>query len=313
MIEIKHLTKHFKVNEGYLHAVDDVSFMIKKGKVMGLVGESGCGKSTTGRVILRLIEPTEGKILYKGNDICQYSNKQMKQLRNQMQMIFQDPSSCLNGRKTVGQIIAEPLIIQKILKRSEIKDKVLELMQQGGINPYLFNSYPHELDGGLRQRIGIIRSLALDPEFVVCDEPVSALDVSVRAKILNLLMDMQEQRNLTYLFISHDLSVVRHISTQIMVMYLGKNVEIASTEELFNHPAHPYTRALLSAVPTPEYQRERKERIVLEGEVTSPINPGPGCRFAGRCSYAKPICFEQEPKMRDINTLHRCACHIMPI
>ena len=282
LIEVHNLKKYFRVSEGELHAVDDVSFSIAKGETLGLVGESGCGKSTIGRVLLRLLPHTSGQVIYDGENIFDYDEQKMFAMRTKMQMIFQDPYSCLNPRKTIGQIIAEPLIINKTVPRSELNDVVLELMDKGGIRKKLFNSYPHELDGGRQQRVGIIRALALNPEFIVCDEPVSSLDVSIQAQILNLLQDLQEERGLTYLFISHDLSVVKYISNRIVVMYLGKVMEISESKELFKNPVHPYTQALLSAVPSPTYGTHR-ERILLKGDVPSPVNPKPGCRFAQRC------------------------------
>lgn len=310
LIEVHNLKKYFRVSEGELHAVDDVSFSIAKGETLGLVGESGCGKSTIGRVLLRLLPHTSGQVIYDGENIFDYDEQKMLSMRTKMQMIFQDPYSCLNPRKTIGQIIAEPLIINKIVPRSELNDVVLELMDKGGIRKKLFNSYPHELDGGRQQRVGIIRALALNPEFIVCDEPVSSLDVSIQAQILNLLQDLQEERGLTYLFISHDLSVVKYISNRIVVMYLGKIMEISESRELFKNPAHPYTQALLSAVPSPTYGTHR-ERILLKGDVPSPVNPKPGCRFAQRCQYAKDCCFTEEPALKEIAPGHKAACHLI--
>lgn len=310
LIEVRNLKKYFHVSEGELHAVDDVSFTIARGETLGLVGESGCGKSTIGRVLLRLIPHTEGQVFYDGENIFEYDDKKMFSMRRNMQMIFQDPYSCLNPRKTIGQIIAEPLIINKMVPRKELHDVVLELMDKGGIRKKLFNSYPHELDGGRQQRVGIIRALALDPKFIVCDEPVSSLDVSIQAQILNLLQDLQEERGLTYLFISHDLSVVKYISSRIAVMYLGKVMELSESGELFKNPAHPYTQALLSAVPSPTYGIH-KERILLKGDVPSPVNPKPGCRFAQRCRFAKERCLEEEPVLREIAPGHQAACHFI--
>lgn len=310
LIEVHNLKKYFRVSEGELHAVDDVSFSIAKGETLGLVGESGCGKSTIGRVLLRLLPHTSGQVIYDGENIFDYDEQKMFAMRTKMQMIFQDPYSCLNPRKTIGQIIAEPLIINKTVPRSELNDVVLELMDKGGIRKKLFNSYPHELDGGRQQRVGIIRALALNPEFIVCDEPVSSLDVSIQAQILNLLQDLQEERGLTYLFISHDLSVVKYISNRIVVMYLGKVMEISESKELFKNPVHPYTQALLSAVPSPTYGTHR-ERILLKGDVPSPVNPKPGCRFAQRCQYAKDCCFQEEPILKEIATGHEVACHLI--
>ena len=310
LIEVRNLKKYFRVSDGQLHAVDDVSFAIGKGETLGLVGESGCGKSTIGRVILRLIPHTSGEVLYDGKNILEYSNEKMREMRRSMQMIFQDPYSSLNPRKTIGQIIAEPLLINGLVSRKEVTDVVLDLMAKGGIRKKLFNSYPHELDGGRRQRVGIIRALALNPKFIVCDEPVSSLDVSIQAQILNLLQDLQENMGLTYLFISHDLSVVRHISNRIVVMYLGKIMEVCDSRELFRNPLHPYTKALLSAVPIAKYNYNR-ERILLKGDVPSPGNPKPGCRFAQRCWMAKECCFEKEPELKDVGGGHCVACHLV--
>ena len=309
LIEVRNLKKHFKVPAGYLHAVDDVSFYINKGETLGLVGESGCGKSTVGRTLLRLTPHTDGQVLYEGEDILQYSSSQMREMRRKMQMIFQDPYSCLDPRKTIGQIIAEPLIINKVVARRDINEYVLELMSKGGVSRRLYNSYPHELDGGRRQRVGIIRALALNPEFIVCDEPVSSLDVSIQAQILNLLQELQETMHLTYLFVSHDLSVVRHISNRIIVMYLGKIVEVSPSHELFKNPQHPYTRALLSAIPVAKYQHQRPERILLKGDVPSPVNPKPGCRFANRCWMAREICQREAPCLKACSPGHEVACH----
>ena len=308
ILEVKHLKKYFQVPNGTLHAVEDVNFHIEKGETLGLVGESGCGKSTVGRVILRLIPHTDGEVLYHGENILKYDARQMQSLRKKMQIIFQDPYSCLDPRKTIGQIIAEPLQIHQTVPANEINMRVLDLMQKGGVSRKLFNSYPHELDGGRRQRVGIIRALALNPEFIVCDEPVSSLDVSIQAQILNLLQELQQTLGLTYLFISHDLSVVRHISNRILVMYLGQMVEICNSHELFKNPVHPYTRALLSAVPIAKYGYKR-ERILLEGDVPSPINPKPGCKFANRCWMAKDICRKEAPPVCTVSEGHQVCCH----
>lgn len=310
-LEVKNLVKYYKVQKGFLHAVDDVCFSINKGETLGLVGESGCGKSTIGRTILRLIPYTSGQVIYEGQDILKLDRKKMREKRKQMQIIFQDPHSSLDPRKTIGQIIAEPLIVNRMYKRSERNDIVLELMYRGGISPKLYNSFPHELDGGRRQRVGIIRALAMNSQFIVCDEPVSALDVSIQAQILNLLQDLQESMGLTYLFISHDLSVVRHISNRVAVMYLGKIVETCPSRELFLHPVHPYTKALLSAVPIAKYNYQKREKILLKGDVPSPINPEKGCRFAGRCWMAKDVCFEQTPELCEIDADHHAACHMI--
>ena len=309
ILEVKNLKKYFNTSGGVLHAVDDVSFTLEKGKILGVVGESGCGKSTTGRAILRLHEPTSGEVIFEGRDITKISNAEMRKLRSDMQIIFQDPFASLNPRKTVSELIGEPLRLHKIYKsKAERQEKVLELMEVVGLAERLMNSYPHELDGGRRQRIGIARALALKPKFIVCDEPVSALDVSIQAQILNLLKKLQREMGLTYMFITHDLSVVNYFSDDIMVMYLGKVVEYAFSEELFRAPTHPYTKALLSAIPVPRLGA-KKERILLKGEITSPIDPKPGCRFAPRCAYAKDICFSQSPELQDIGNGHKVACH----
>lgn len=308
-LEVKNLKKYFNTPSGVLHAVDDVSFTLEKGKILGVVGESGCGKSTMGRAILRLHEPTSGEVMFEGRDITKISTEEMRKLRSEMQIIFQDPFASLNPRKTVSEIIGEPLRLHKIYKSAAEREKhVLELMEVVGLAERLVNTYPHELDGGRRQRIGIARALALNPKFIVCDEPVSALDVSIQAQILNLLKRLKKERGLTYMFITHDLSVVNYFSDDIMVMYLGKMVEYAPSEELFENPVHPYTKALLSAIPVPRL-REKKERILLKGEITSPIDPKPGCRFAPRCAYAKDCCFKESPELKDIGNGHKVACH----
>lgn len=309
ILEVKNLKKYFNTPGGVLHAVDDVSFTLEKGKILGVVGESGCGKSTMGRAILRLHEPTSGEVLFEGKDITKISTEEMRKLRSEMQIIFQDPFASLNPRKTVSEIIGEPLRLHKIYKSAAERQKhVLELMEVVGLAERLVNTYPHELDGGRRQRIGIARALALNPKFIVCDEPVSALDVSIQAQILNMLKRLKKERGLTYMFITHDLSVVNYFSDDIMVMYLGKMVEYAPSEELFENPVHPYTKALLSAIPVPRL-REKKERILLKGEITSPIDPKPGCRFAPRCAYAKDCCFKESPELKDIGNGHKVACH----
>lgn len=311
IVEVKHLKKYFQVKNGLLHAVDNVNFVIPKGTTMGLVGESGCGKSTIGRLILRLTEATEGEILFEGQDIRKLNKKDMRQMRQKIQMVFQDPYASLDGRKSVFESIAEPLIVQKVYtQKADLEKRVYELMETAGLAKRLVNSYPHELDGGRRQRVGIARALALNPDFIVLDEPVSALDVSIQAQVLNLMEELQQRFGLTYLFISHDLSVVKHISDQIAVMYLGQIVETASSKELFARPLHPYTQALLSAVPIPsiDYQQER---IVLEGDVPSPINPGKGCRFAGRCRYCQEKCRQEAPVLKDQGNGHMAACHFI--
>lgn len=309
LIETKGLKKYFKTPYGNLHAVDDVNLTINRGETIGVVGESGCGKSTLGRVILRLIESTSGDILYDGKSIQNYNLREMKAMRTKMQIIFQDPYSSINPRLTVSQIIAEPMIVNKMFKNKAVMSKRIdELMETVGLAKRLNNAYPHELDGGRRQRIGIARALAVNPEFIVCDEPVSALDVSIQAQILNLLMDLQDSMGLTYMFITHDLSVVKHISDEIAVMYLGKCVESASANELFKNPMHPYTKALLSAIPIPNLAARNRKNQIIKGEVTSPINPKPGCRFAARCSFAKPECREKDLELVEHSNRHFVAC-----
>ena len=309
LLEVKNLKKYFNTPNGVLHAVDDVSFTLDRGKTLGVVGESGCGKSTTGRAILRLHEPTSGEVIFEGKDIAKASNQELRHLRSQMQIIFQDPFASLNPRKTVSEIIGEPLRLYKVHKsKQEQEDHVLELMELVGLSERLVNTYPHELDGGRRQRIGIARALAMKPKFIVCDEPVSALDVSIQAQILDLLKKLQKELGLTYIFITHDLSVVNYFSDEIMVMYLGKVVEHTTSEQLFAHPTHPYTKALLSAIPVPRLG-VKQERILLKGEITSPINPKPGCRFAPRCEYAQQCCFEQTPELKENEKGHHVACH----
>ncbi len=308
ILEVKELTKYFKTPRGMLHAVDHVSFSIERGKTLGVVGESGCGKSTTGRCILRMIEPTSGTVLFEGKDVTKMSKHEVRNMRKDMQIIFQDPYSSLDPRKTINQIISEPLIINHILKdKKEIERRVFELMETVGLAERLINTYPHELDGGRRQRIGIARALAMEPKFIVCDEPVSALDVSIQAQILNLLEKLQQERGLTFMFITHDLSVVNHFSDDIAVMYLGNIVEKAPAEELFSHPLHPYTEALLSAVPIPSLHNRRK-RIVVKGEITSPINLPDECRFVGSCNYAQECCRSATPPLVEVCPNHFVAC-----
>lgn len=306
-IEVKHLQKYFKVRGGYLHATDDVSFKIEKGKTMGIVGESGCGKSTLGRTIIHMHESTSGQIFYNGKDVTRVSRKELKELRTHMQIVFQDPYSSLNPRQTVEQTIREPLYLTGKYTRREIDEEVTRLMELCGIEERLRLAYPHEMDGGRRQRVGIARALALNPDFIVCDEPVSALDVSIQAQVLNLLKELQQKRGLTYMFVTHDLSVVRHISDDIGVMYLGQMVETSASKELFVRPLHPYTKALLSAIPSIDIHKPQ-ERILLKGEITSPINPKPGCRFAARCPYAAPEC-EQPQQLEEILPGHFVSCH----
>ena len=310
LLDVKGLTKFFHTPRGVLHAVDDVSFQIERGKTLGLVGESGCGKSTCGRSILRLIEPTSGEVDFEGRDIAKLSGNEMRKLRKEMQIIFQDPFSSINPRKTIAQTIAQPLMLHKICSKSEVSDRVLEIMDTVGLAPRLMNTYPHELDGGRRQRIGIARALAMDPKFIVCDEPISALDVSIQAQVVNMFEDLQDQYGLTYLFIAHDLSVVKHISDRIGVMYLGKLVELADSYELTFHSVHPYTRSLISAIPVADPKTARESRrIVLEGDVPSPLNPPSGCRFRTRCPYADEQCAAEEPKWREVSGGHYAACH----
>lgn len=310
LLRIKHLKKYFPTPNGLLYAVDDVNFSISKGETLGVVGESGCGKSTLGRCILRLIEPTDGEVIYQGENIVGCSKEKMKELRKELQIIFQDSYESLNPRMTVSQAIQAPLIIQKIYKASDrvgLEKKTHEMMDLVGLARRVANSYPHELDGGRRQRIGIARALALNPKFIVCDEPVSALDVSIQAQVLNLMQDLQQQLGLTYMFITHDLSVVKHLSSSIVVMYLGQMVEQGTPEQLFNDPRHPYTKALLSAIPIPDPEK-KMERIQLNGELTSPINVGAGCRFAKRCLYAKPECSTQNPQLTEVEPGHFVSC-----
>ena len=306
-VEVKNLKKYFNVARGQLHAVDDITFKIDEGKTMGVVGESGCGKSTLGRTIIHQHESTAGQILFKGNDVTHVKGKDLKTLREHMQIIFQDPYSSLNPRYTVEETLKEPLVLSKRFKsKGEVADEVTRLMELCGIDSRLRLAYPHEMDGGRRQRVGIARALSLNPDFIVCDEPVSALDVSIQAQVLNLLEELQEKNNLTYMFVTHDMSVVRHISSDICVMYLGQLVETAPTMELFEHPMHPYTQALLSAIPSTDIHNQQ-QRIAMKGEITSPINPKPGCRFAARCPYATAAC-QQPQKLTEVSTGHFVSC-----
>ena len=308
LVETRNLKKYFKTGKGMLHAVEDVNLKIYPGKTLGVVGESGCGKSTLGRTILRLHQATSGEVLYNGENILQYKKKDIKKIHLNMQMVFQDPYSSLDPRMSVHNLIAEPVQVCGILKnKAEINEHVRDIMEMCGLPADHANLYPHELDGGLRQRVGLARAMAVSPKFIVCDEPVSALDVSIQAQILNLLMDLQEQRGLSYMFVTHDLCVVKHISDEIMVMYMGQTVEYAKTEELFAHPLHPYTRALLQAVPTIDLSQRNRERITLKGEVTSPIDPAPGCRFAPRCPYATERCRQDVP-LKEVAPGHLVAC-----
>lgn len=309
MLEIKGLVKHFKTPAGNLHAVDNVSMSIGRGHTMGVVGESGCGKSTLGRAALRLIEPTAGEILFDGENILTYNHKQLRNIRRRMQIIFQDPYSSLNPRLKVSDLIAEPMIVCKMFPtRSQIRQRVMELMETVELSDRFANVYPHELDGGRRQRIGIARALSVQPDFIVCDEPVSALDVSVQAQILNLLMDLQDELGLAYMFITHNLSVVRHISQEIAVMYLGQCVERAPADSLFENPTHPYTRALLDAIPVPNLSARDKRKTIIRGEVSSPIEPPPGCRFAPRCPHATPECTKADVAEVEISEGHFVTC-----
>ena len=308
ILRVEHLKKYFKTPSGMLHAVDDVNFSIEEGETLGVVGESGCGKSTLGRVVLKLIEPTDGNIIFNGRDITDIKEQESRELRKQMQIIFQDPYSSLNPRLCVSELIADPLKTFKLMGGKARQAKVYELMDMVGLARRFAFSYPHELDGGRRQRIGVARALALDPKFIVCDEPVSALDVSIQAQILNLLQDLQAQQGLTYIFITHDLSVVKHISTDILVMYIGAMVEKAKAKELFKTPLHPYTKGLLSAIPVPNIDHEKK-RVELQGELTSPIEPKAECRFVARCQYATDRCRSEFPTYEEVMPDHFVSCH----
>jgi len=319
LLRVEHLTKYFPVTRGIIfqkevgavQAVDDISFEIKRGETFGLVGESGCGKSTTGRAILQLHKPTAGKVYFEDIDLTTASPAVLRKMRRNMQIIFQDPYASLNPRMTVGSIIAEPLEIHNIGTARERQERVQELLKLVGLNPYFVNRYPHEFSGGQRQRIGVARALALQPEFIVCDEPISALDVSIQAQVVNLLEELQDEFGLTYLFIAHDLSMVRHISDRVAVMYLGKVVELASRNELYEDPLHPYAKALLSAVPVPDpVLEEKRRRIILEGDVPSPVNPPSGCRFHPRCPIAEEICEQAVPEWREAKPDHWVACHL---
>jgi len=321
LIEVEHLKKYFPMkagmfNKGYAQVIEDASFSIYKGETFGLVGESGCGKTTLGRTILRLVEPTDGKIIYDGTPIYDKANKisaDMLPYRRKMQIIFQDPSASLDPRMTVGEIVGEALDIHKICKsKTERRDRINELLSEVGLNTEHANRFPHEFSGGQQQRVGIARALAVEPEFIVCDEPISALDVSIQSQVVNMLEDLQQEKGLTYLFIAHDISVVRHISDRIGVMYLGSMVELAESFELCSHPLHPYTQTLLSAVPLPDPDKSRaRSRILLEGDIPSPINPPKGCRFHTRCPYATERCKTEAPELKEVETGHFVACHLM--
>ena len=310
LLEVQNLTKYFATPAGQLHAVDGVNFKLEEGKTLGIVGESGCGKSTTGRVILKLIEPSGGKIIFDGEDITKYSRRKMRPLRTRMQMIFQDPFSSLDPRQTVSQLIAEPIIEHKLIRgKAAIEERTLELMETVGLASRLMNSYPHELDGGRRQRIGIARALAVKPKLIICDEPVSALDVSIQAQILNLLKKLQKDLGLTYIFITHNLAVVKYFSDDIAVMYLGQLVEKASSDDIFASPTHPYTKALLSAIPIPKVTKERVQRRLIRGEVTSPVNLPDECRFFKRCDECdEALCRTKNPELKEISPNHFVAC-----
>lgn len=312
LLEVKNVKKYFSIQKKSLKAVDDLNLIINKGETVGLVGESGCGKSTAGKTIIRLIEPTAGEVLFEGKNIYEFSGRQMKDLRKDMQIIFQDPYASLNPRMKIEDIIGEPLDIHHLAKGKKRKERVKELLELVGLRPEHANRFPHEFSGGQRQRIGIARALALNPKFIVCDEPISALDVSIQAQIVNLLKSLQEKMDLTYLFIAHDLSMVKYISDRILVMYLGNMVELSDSRSLYDEPLHPYTQALLSAVPIPD-PAVKRERIVLEGEVPSPLSPPSGCVFRTRCKYAMERCASETPNWKEVKPLHFTACHLYDV
>lgn len=319
LVVVSNLKKYFPISKGslvggrsLLKAVDDVSFTIARGETLGLVGESGCGKTTVGRTMLRLYEPTDGKFYYEGKDVFASRGKELQDLRRKMQLIFQDPYASLNPRMTVGEIIGEALDIHGLDRDRDRRERVYELLRQVGLSPEHADRFPHEFSGGQRQRIGVARALAVEPDFIICDEPISALDVSIQAQVVNMFEELQEQLGLTYLFIAHDLAMVKHISDRVAVMYLGKIVEMADSFELYDNPLHPYTAALLSAIPIPDPQVTKgRKRIILEGDVPSPIDPPPGCRFRARCRFAQKVCGEQEPELHDVGGGHLVACHLV--
>jgi oligopeptide transport system ATP-binding protein len=319
LLQVKNLVMYFPIKRGvfqrtvgHVHAVDDISFTVIRGETLGLVGESGCGKSTTGRAILQVYRPTSGSVLFKGHDLPRTRGEDLRAIRKSMQMIFQDPYASLNPRMTVEEIVGEPFIVHHMGNRREVRERVKDLLLLVGLNPGYVDRYPHEFSGGQRQRIGVARAVALNPDLIVCDEPISALDVSIQAQVVNLLEDLQEKLGLTYVFIAHDLSMVRHISTRVAVMYLGVLVELADRDDLYHKPLHPYTQALLSAVPIPDpLVEERRQRIILQGDVPSPVNPPSGCRFRTRCPLAIQICSEQRPEFREVASNHWAACHLV--
>ncbi len=320
LLQVRDLKKYFPITRGIvlqrqvgaIKAVDGISFDVYQGETLGLVGESGCGKSTTGRTILQLYRPTAGEVVFEGNDLVRLKGESLRRMRRRMQMIFQDPYASLNPRMTVGNIIGEPLEVHGIARGQERRERVQELLKVVGLNPYFVNRYPHEFSGGQRQRIGVARALALNPAFIVCDEPISALDVSIQAQVVNMLEDLQTDFGLTYLFIAHDLSMVRHISDRVAVMYLGKIVELTDRDSLYSNPQHPYTKALLSAVPIPDpVVEEKRKRIILEGDVPSPANPPVGCNFSTRCPVAIERCSDEDPEFRQVAPEHWCACHLV--